>query len=332
MRIVVGLFAVVLGASVAVADDAPAPTPAPTVAATAKKAPPLRVVRVMPESKQALLFDKAANKHVLVEVDGTIAGYTVTEIEDDEVTLLKDGSELVLAAPMRRGDRTANADAPAPTPKAKTAAPSDPYADDGKKPEDPYGAKEAPSKPEDPYAEKPVRVVKAPEPINAGDHGIRVADAPKADAPKADAPKTDAPKVADAPKDAKVEAPSPTPTPSPAKTTPPKGEPAPAAPSVDGLVLTKAAFKAELANFGKLANGVKATFVSSGVRIDSVVAGSLFDRAGLAKNDVVLAVNDSPLRSIDDAADLYARASSTTAISISVMRSGKPMTLRVTIQ
>jgi S1-C subfamily serine protease len=97
-------------------------------------------------------------------------------------------------------------------------------------------------------------------------------------------------------------------------------------------VLTRTAFRAELADFGKLSGGVKAAFVTNGARLEAVTPSSLFARAGLRANDVVVSVNGLPLHSIDDAAELYARASSVKAIAIDIRRNNKPLTLHVTIQ
>lgn len=148
MRLVVGLFAMFLTASVARADEAKTPDPQP-VSARAKM--PLRVVRVLAESHQALLFDKNRGTHVLAEVGGTVAGYEVVEIEDDEVTLFANGREFVLAAP---------ADLPAPAPAKPTRAPARP-AVKADVPMDPYSdaGQNADGGPQDPYAETPVRAV-----------------------------------------------------------------------------------------------------------------------------------------------------------------------------
>src|SRR6202012_4236099 len=84
----------------------------------------LRVVKTMPDSHQALLYDKVRNTHVLVEVGKTGDGFTVTDVDDDEVTMTGDNTSVILAAP-----------APAPAPKAapakvveakKDVAPEDP--------------------------------------------------------------------------------------------------------------------------------------------------------------------------------------------------------------
>ena len=45
----------------------------------------------MPETHQALLYDKAAGTHVLVEVGKSVDGFTVEDIDEDEVTLVGDG-------------------------------------------------------------------------------------------------------------------------------------------------------------------------------------------------------------------------------------------------
>src|SRR5689334_4448113 len=104
MRLVAGALALTLFASFARAEDPATARPArPTGAAYSKI--PLRVVRVMPESHQALLYDRSRSTHVLVEVGGKVDGYTVDEIDDDEVTLQLGGKQFVLAAPARAAER-----------------------------------------------------------------------------------------------------------------------------------------------------------------------------------------------------------------------------------
>ena len=66
-------------------------------------------------------------------------------------------------------------------------------------------------------------------------------------------------------------------------------------------------------------------------RPDSVAPASLFARAGLRAGDVVTAVDGRPLRSIDDAAELYARAGTARNIAIQVVRADKPITLHIAI-
>lgn len=346
MRLVVGFLALTLSGSIALADEAKAPEPQPEPAPAAVVAPKtktgLRVVRILPESNQALLFDKNRGTHVLAEVGSTIAGYTVDAIDEDEVTLSANGKELVLSAPASRGGwrslREERAEKAAPVKPADTT-PSvgeivDPYATDGG------------SAPLDPYADPKVREVSAPTPIVAGEGGVRVADANEPSDPYDDAPASapivdagPAPQVkhkADpswmSPEPAFV--PAGTAKPAPLAETPsdPYGaDEAPAAPVVTPTVLSRSELNVALADFGKLTNLLRGTFTAQGTRLDVVADGSIFAKAGLRSGDVITAVDNQPLRSIDDAADLYVRASATKAANISVLRAGKPLALRVLI-
>jgi hypothetical protein len=326
MRLAAVLVSVTLLGSVAVADDAKPADPKPSVARTKV---PLRVVRILPETHQALLFDKNRGTHVLADVGGTVEGYTIEDIADDEVTLTTaSGAEVVLAAPdqswrRRRDEATAE---PA-RPDAKPAA-HPPAAKAGEPaPVDPYAA----STPVDPYAD-PV--------IEAGE--VRTAEAPMAgevrtaEAPMAAPASTVAPTVAAGPVAASGPAPASPAGPAPAApTTSPATPPAPTAPTAatDAPVqLARAEVTAALGDFGKLTSSIRGAFTPTGVRVDAVTAGSLFARAGLLAGDVITAVDNQPLRSLDDAASLYARAASTKSVSVQVQRAGKPATLRIAIQ
>src|SRR5215468_11905303 len=146
MRLVAGVLSLALFAPFAHADDTatpPAPTPpAPTPPAStgssegARARVPFRVVRVMPETRQALLFDRSRNTHVLAEVGGKLDGYTIEDIDDETVSLRRDNQEVVLAAPLHGADRLRNREpvlvrsAPVaiPVPDAGAPAPIDPYA------------------------------------------------------------------------------------------------------------------------------------------------------------------------------------------------------------
>ncbi|MDQ3365623.1 MAG: hypothetical protein M3680_09355, partial [Myxococcota bacterium] len=111
----------------------PTPRPAPRRATADNRSKvPLRVVKILSDSDQALLFDKHRGRHVLVEVGATVGEYTVDAITDDEVTLSSvtlSGKELqiVLAGPEQpwRRDRGANAVARTPEPAPADAAPED---------------------------------------------------------------------------------------------------------------------------------------------------------------------------------------------------------------
>jgi membrane-associated protease RseP (regulator of RpoE activity) len=115
-------------------------------------------------------------------------------------------------------------------------------------------------------------------------------------------------------------------------TTPPATA-TPAATAAPGpTVLARADVNAALGNFGALAAAIHGGYTAEGLRIDAVAAGSLFAKAGLRAGDVVTSVDGHPLHSLDDAANLYARAPGMKAATASVVRGGKPVTLRVSIQ
>jgi len=121
MRLVAGALALTLFASFARAEGTASPGPARSPGSAYSKIP-LRVVRVMPESHQALLFDRSRSTHVLVEVGGKVDGYTVEDIDDDEVTLRFRGKQIVLAAPARASERRVDRRPPGPTDAGPTGA------------------------------------------------------------------------------------------------------------------------------------------------------------------------------------------------------------------
>jgi S1-C subfamily serine protease len=66
--------------------------------------------------------------------------------------------------------------------------------------------------------------------------------------------------------------------------------------------------------------------------VNAIGDGTLFQRAGLRAGDVIASVDGVRLRSLDDAANVYARASTATAMTAQIVRSGRPMTLHVAIR
>jgi type II secretory pathway component PulC len=383
MRLVVGLFAMFLTASVARADEAKAPDPKPEVTRTKV---PLRVVRVLPESHQALLFDKNKGTHVLADVGGTIDGYTVEEIDEDEVTLSSNGREIVLAAPAERSWNRGNRNRPvAEAEQVRTAKKPTAVKADG--PVDPYAELAAPADaPQDPYAEPA---------IVPGDEGVRVTSAaPTTFLPDNTPPSVKAMGMAETtdpqnpyadpamPGDPYAPAPAPKKTAKPAKPAPaldgflppgtsatdattfvvepapkriapapaapapsivpaiedtapdaaPAPPPVPAGPVITPTVLSRSDLNAQIADFNRLTSVIRGTFTPDGARLDLVADGSVFARAGLRRGDIITAVDNQPLRSIDDAAELYVRAPQTRAANIQLIRAGKPLTLRVLFQ
>jgi S1-C subfamily serine protease len=97
-------------------------------------------------------------------------------------------------------------------------------------------------------------------------------------------------------------------------------------------VLARTDVNAALSNFGKLAASVHGELTPDGAKLDTIAPDSLFAKAGLRAGDVIASVDGQPLRSLDDAASLYARAGGVKSLTLAVIRAGKPLTLRVTIQ
>jgi S1-C subfamily serine protease len=106
-----------------------------------------------------------------------------------------------------------------------------------------------------------------------------------------------------------------------------------AAPDTSGAAtITRGELDSALADFAALTAAVRASFSPTGVVVESVGDGTIFQRAGLRAGDVIATVDGVKLRSLDDAANLYARAATAKAITAQVVRSGKPVTLRVAIR
>jgi S1-C subfamily serine protease len=102
--------------------------------------------------------------------------------------------------------------------------------------------------------------------------------------------------------------------------------------SADTVAVSRVEVDRALADFGALSSAIHAGFSASGVVCDQVADGTIFQRAGLRTGDVVTAVDGAPLRSLDDAANLYARAATASAITVQIVRNGKPMMLHIAIQ
>jgi hypothetical protein len=97
-------------------------------------------------------------------------------------------------------------------------------------------------------------------------------------------------------------------------------------------LISRGELDSALADFAALTAAVHASFSAAGVTVDSVGDGTIFQRAGLRGGDVITAVDGVRLRSLDDAANLYARAPTAKAVTAQIVRGGKPMTLHVVIQ
>jgi hypothetical protein len=202
---------------------------------------------------------------------------------------------------------------------AEVTDPQNPYADPSI-PADPYAP--APAAPASKQPAKPAKPAPSldgflPPGTSATDATTFVVEpAPKRIAP---APAAPAPSIVPAIEDTMPEA-----APAPA--------PVPSGPVITPTVLSRSEFNAQIADFSRLTGVLRGTFTPEGARLDLVADGSVFAKAGLRRGDIVTAVDNQPLRSIDDAAELYVRAPQTRAANIQLLRAGKPLTLRVLLQ
>jgi membrane-associated protease RseP (regulator of RpoE activity) len=360
MRFVSALLFVALTGSVALAEEAKPADPKPELT---KRKVPLRVVKMLPETRQVLLFDKNKGTHVVAEVGQDVDGYLVDDIDDDEVTLVSDtGAEVILTVPdhgsrRKEAERKAAAAAAAKTAtgakaSASEPAPEDPYADPADQapvatgengvrvasaggPSAPSAGfvDAGPAAPADPYADMDPGVAAFVKAVGATPSPASATPAP---APTPTASTTKAPTKASndgaALGAAIAGAPSAPQTAAPAPGVPATA-PAPAvAPGPTTASIKRAEVDAALADFGATASTFRATFTAQGLRLDDVAGGSLLARVGLQKGDTVTTVDGQPLRSLDDAANLYARLPTARGTTLNVLRAGTPVTLRVAIQ
>jgi S1-C subfamily serine protease len=106
----------------------------------------------------------------------------------------------------------------------------------------------------------------------------------------------------------------------------------PVGPTASDTKLTRTEVRVALADFGRLTSAIRGEFTPVGAKIDGVTARSVFAKVGLKTGDIVTAVDGKPILTIDDAAELYSRATTARNITVSVLRAGKPATLKVSIQ
>jgi hypothetical protein len=322
MRVVAAVLLVAAAGSVALAGDAAPPTPRVEVRPARPKLP-LRVIRTMPETKQALVLDTEHHSYLVVDVGASVAGFAVADVDDDSVTFdAPGGIELVVTvagAPVKVSPAPAVAivapAAPADATKSTEPTPVDPYGD----PE--VRVVEAPAAPVAVSAAAP-SPTSVPATATAAVITVPAASPVTVAAPVAVA----APVTAAVPVTVTATVSAPT-VPVPATATPTTA-PSPDAP----IILSRASLTAALSNFAQLAGSMRGSLTPDGVRLDYLAPDSLFAHVGLANHDLVVAVDNHPVRTLDDAATLYARAASAHNVTIQVVRVGKPLTLHVAIE
>ncbi|MBL8623092.1 MAG: hypothetical protein JNK64_17380 [Myxococcales bacterium] len=283
----------------------------------------LRVTQVFPETHQALVYDKATNKHVVVTEGEQLGKYEIVEVGDDELIVRVSGRELVLPAEQPATPTT-------PAAPAKPADPGllDPYAPSTPAP--PSTAAPTGPGPLDPYAgiaptPAEIRVVVAPEAQRAGGSAAPLdpyapiaTPATPAKPPAVAKPDPKPPVVAK-------------PDATPAAPTPP-ATPAVEAIRLESMTLKRGELASALGDFDSLHKAIGFVRTGTGVRLTTIAPGSYFHGMGLRSGDVVTAINNAPLRTLDDAAAAYARLGSAKKLDLAVVRAGERGTLHFALK
>lgn len=103
-------------------------------------------------------------------------------------------------------------------------------------------------------------------------------------------------------------------------------------PKVVKVELTRRDLEAAIEDFGSLVSAIRGEWTDEGARLEHVADGSLFARAGLRAGDLVRSVDGKPMKSLDDAAELYSRAGSLQRVTVQVGRGGKAVVLDVSFR
>jgi S1-C subfamily serine protease len=113
----------------------------------------------------------------------------------------------------------------------------------------------------------------------------------------------------------------------------PAAPPTPAPPAAPAAppTLRRSELDAALADFARLSRDVTVDLSILGATLTHVAPDSLLHRLGLRTGDRVLSVDGRPLRTLDDAAALYARLPRLAAISVELQRGTDRVTLRVPV-
>lgn len=117
----------------------------------------------------------------------------------------------------------------------------------------------------------------------------------------------------------------------------PPAAPPPAAPAVEAIRLESMTLKrgelaSALGDFDSLHKAIGFVRTGTGVRLTTIAPGSYFHGMGLRSGDVVTAINNAPLRTLDDAAAAYARLGSAKKLDLAVVRAGERGTLHFALK
>jgi hypothetical protein len=341
--------------------------PAIPARATLGEPPRATVVAILQESGQALLWDGVRGEYVLVRAGAMFQDFHVSAISGDQVVLSRGNQHFVLTRIADAPDLRGGVHAAAPAPAAPVAAPApaapapaapvpaqgvaDPYAASGAPPQPIPGiAPFSAQAPVDPYASPaPYAPAQAPA-FFAPDELPPAPYAPAPQAPAFFAPDELPP--APGPMDPYVAPAAPAPVapslpssllesrvkPMPRASTEPRVTSMPrpviqpqgeAAPLRDEQhTLSRKEFDAAISDFDALGRDMRVAQTADGVRVDEVAAGSLAYRMGVRAGDVVLDVDGKKLRSMSDAAAIYARLMDAEQFAVKVRRGAGIITLR----
>ncbi|MBT8493176.1 MAG: hypothetical protein KJO07_08965 [Deltaproteobacteria bacterium] len=310
--------------------------------------PSIAVSAIMTEVGQALIWDAKQGEYVVIKVGQRIQGFRVRAIFPNQVVIegKSPGQNFIFAL----------------TPRDKL---NKKLKNSRRTPIDPYGANPR-SRPIDPYAptkivtpKGPIPQVLAPKKSRASEKPIDPYAGKTTKVPSVKAPRGSSPRPVDpygGPSKSKpggkpmnpyagsgkskpvdpyanipvVKAP-------PAKATPvdPYGGKvnrvpvAEVKPKIRRKRLSRRQFDRALSDFHSLSKELTLEPQSSGgFRVIEVARGSYFHRIGLRKGDVVLEVAGIKLRSVDDAASVYAQVASSKRFEAKLLRGGQPLVIK----
>jgi len=102
-------------------------------------------------------------------------------------------------------------------------------------------------------------------------------------------------------------------------------------------VVPQATLRQQLQNLPQLLTQAKAVphtenGQQTGFRVVEIQDGSVFHDLGLEREDVIRAVNGTPLRTIDDALKAYSNLKSARSFQLDLLRRGRPLTIDFSVQ
>jgi len=268
------------------------------------------LIEVLPgtgrQPPQALLYDRDQDMYVVVRAGDEVGGLRVTSVSvtDDQVVLARGEASVVLTL--------SDVDPGAATTSTSRSGESllDPYA----------GLNEVQASPPPAPATTPTPIAVATVSASAP---VMVATVPAPVGAPATTTTVPAPVTTPAPATTAT-------VPAPVTATAPATVPAPHALS-PLPTLRRAELDAALADFSGLSRDLDAHLGPDGATLVRVAPGSLAHRIGLRNGDRVVAVDGHPLRSLDDAAALYARLAGASRVEAEVVRGAERLALRVQV-